>query len=166
MTKVAVKDETKKNGEIAPRQEYPFFYSLQQEMQHLIDEFRQNVGFYQPKWFEPLKEFHTKVDIKDTEKELVITAELPGVDVKDIDVSLNTNGLTMKGEKRIEKEERDKGFYRMERNYGSFYRLIPIPCEIDKNNVTAIHKDGVLKITLPKTKETVENEHKISVKAG
>jgi HSP20 family protein len=156
-------------GKLALREETSLFHSFQQEMNHLFDEFRHGFGygFDQPmKWLEPFSEYNARVDVKDSDKEIVVSAEVPGVDMKDIDVEMTPNGLTIKGEKRQEKEEKDKGYYKMERSYGSFYRLVPIPCEVDKGNIGASYKDGVLKVTLSKTKQAAVAGQKITVKAG
>lgn len=109
---------------------------------------------------------HAKIDVKDTDTELVVTAELPGVELKDIEISLNDHSLSIKGEKKEEREEKDKGYYRMERTYGSFHRLLPLTCAVDKDKVSATAKNGVIKIVLPKLKETRASEKKIEVKAG
>jgi len=164
---IATKEETKKNGGLLSRWDHPFFYSLHQEMNRLFEEFERGFGFRAgSRWLEPISDFHAHVDVKDTDKELVITAEVPGVEMKDIDVSITSDGLTIKGEKRAEKEEKDKGYYRMERGYGSFQRVVPLPCEVDRNSINATYKDGVVKVTLPKTKEAIQNTQKITVKAG
>lgn len=161
---LATREETK-TGTPAPRREHPVFYSLQHEMNKLFDEFRHSINFPQMGRLE-LGDWQPRVDIKDTEKEIVVTVELPGVEAKDIDVSLRADGLAIRGEKRAEREEKDKGYYKMERSYGSFYRLIPLPLEVDRDKVAATHKDGVVKITLPKTQESIESERKIDVKTG
>lgn len=109
---------------------------------------------------------HAKIDVKDTDTELVVTAELPGVELKDIEISLNDHSLSIKGEKKEEREEKDKGYYRMERTYGSFHRLLALTCAVDKDKVAATAKNGVIKIVLPKLKETRVSEKKIEVKAG
>jgi HSP20 family protein len=166
---VATQEETKHNGGITPVPvtEEPHIHSLQHEVNRLFDEFKHGFGMVRPtKWFEPMSQFHARVDIKDTAKELLVTAELPGVEMSDIEVTVTSQGLSIQGEKRAEKEEKEKGFYRMERSYGSFYRLLPLPCEVERENVKASFKDGVLSITLPKSKESLKDQHKIEVKAG
>jgi HSP20 family protein len=163
---VATKEE-KKNGGNLVREEGTPLHSLQHEMNRLFDEFKHGFGFTQPgRWFEPLSSYHAKVDVKDTEKEIVVTAELPGVDMKDIEVTTNGNSTSIKGEKRSEKEEKEKGYYKMERSYGSFYRLIPLSCEVEPENINASYKDGVLKVVLPKSKESLKTQRKIEVKNG
>ena len=141
------------------------FTALQQEMNKLFDDLRGGWGSH-PVSFEQLGDFHAKVDIKDNDKDLVVSAELPGVEMKDISIALNQNSLVLKGEKKVEKEEKEKGYYRMERSYGSFYRAIPLPCEVERENIDAVYKDGVLTVTLPKSKETIKNQKQITVKAG
>lgn len=162
-TAMKPKEETKSTEAVPVRKEYPVFHSLQREMNRLFDEFTH--GWSLPQ-FDMSKEFQAKVDVKETDKEIIVTAELPGVDLKDIDVSLRSDGLALRGEKLAEKEEKEKGYYRMERSYGSFYRLIPMPYEVDKDATVASYKDGVLKVTLPKAKEALKNEQKVQVKAG
>ncbi|MCC7528219.1 MAG: Hsp20/alpha crystallin family protein [Candidatus Melainabacteria bacterium] len=158
-----VKEEKKQTTALAPRRANPL-YSLQEEMNRLFEDFTR--GFHKPLWMEPVSDFNARVDMKDSEKNVVVTAELPGVELKDIEVSLEDNSLVIRGEKRSEKEEKDKNFYRMERSYGSFYRVLPMPCAIEKDAIEASYKDGVLKVTLTKSKEAVSNGTKIQIKAG
>jgi HSP20 family protein len=109
--------------------------------------------------------FEPKVNISESEKEVVVSAELPGIDGKDIDVSLSKDELTIQGEKREEKEEEKKSYYRMERLYGSFKRTLPLPCEVKDDKVEAQFKNGVLIITLPKEAEAIKEAKKITVKS-
>ncbi|MFC1535155.1 Hsp20/alpha crystallin family protein [Thermodesulfobacteriota bacterium] len=89
-------------------------------------------------------------DITENEKEYLITAELPGIDAKDVDVTLSEGILSVKGEKKHEKEDKGKDFHRIERRYGSFHRSFRIPGRVETEKVDANFKDGVLKLTLPK----------------
>ena len=89
-------------------------------------------------------------DIMETEKEYVVKAELPGINVKDLEVTLSDGILTVKGEKTQEKEENDENYHRVERSYGSFHRSFRIPEKILADKVDAAYKDGILKLTLPK----------------
>ncbi len=164
MKEEAKTNETAKSTEAIPvRREHPMFHSLQKEMNRLFDDFTH--GWSLPQ-FELGKEFQTKIDVKETDKEMIVTAELPGVDMKDIDITVRNDGLVLRGEKLAEKEEKEKGYYRMERSFGSFYRLIPMPYEIDRDAASATYKNGVLKVVLPKAKEAIKNEQKVTVKAG
>ena len=91
-----------------------------------------------------------QVDVTETDKEIKVCAEIPGVDAKDVDVSVEDGTLTIKGEKKYEREENEKGQYRMERSYGSFERSIPLPAEVDESKAKAEFKNGVLRLRLPK----------------
>lgn len=90
------------------------------------------------------------VDIQETENELVLKADVPGVELKDIDIQFENGTLTVKGERKFEKEEKNKGFHRIERSYGSFARYFTVPDTVDPEHVRAAYEAGVLTITLPK----------------
>jgi len=109
--------------------------------------------------------FSPSIDVVENDREISISAELPGMEEKDIDVSLSTDSLTIKGEKKEEKEDKRKGYYRMERSYGSFSRVIPLPVEIEQDKVKATFEKGVLTVTLPKTEKAIKETKKIVVKS-
>jgi HSP20 family protein len=90
-------------------------------------------------------------DIAETEKAYTITGEIPGIEAKDLNVTYANGMLHIRGEKRREQEEKDERFYRIEREYGAFHRDFCIPEDVMENKVEAMYKDGVLKITLPRT---------------
>ncbi|MBK8574787.1 MAG: Hsp20/alpha crystallin family protein [Elusimicrobia bacterium] len=92
-----------------------------------------------------------RLDMSETEQEIKVTAELPGMDEKDVTVTLEGDLLTLKGEKKAETEEKGKNFHRLERTYGSFQRVITLPSEVDATKVTAGFKKGVLTVTLAKS---------------
>jgi HSP20 family protein len=100
-----------------------------------------------------------RIDVSETGKEMTLTVELPGVDEKDIDVSLSGKQLTIKGEKKSEQEEKkdEEGrvFHRVERSYGAFQRTMTLPFDVEPEKVSAQFKDGVLTVTLPKPQEAV-----------
>ena len=104
------------------------------------------------------------VDLSENEKEITIHAEIPGMEVKDIDISLNGRVLTIKGERKQEQEEKEKNYHCIERRYGSFSRSFELPADVDSNKVKAEYKDGVLKLNLPKTKE--QSVKKIEIKTS
>jgi HSP20 family protein len=106
------------------------------------------------------------VDIVEKEKAYEITAELPGMDEKNVDVKLSNGMLTIKGEKSEEKEEKKKDYYLSERRYGSFQRSFPVPEGVDPDKVEANFKKGVLTVTLPKTADAQKQEKKIAIKAN
>ena len=105
-----------------------------------------------------------KIDIKDNDKEVIVEAEVPGMDDKDIEISLSNNVLTIRGEKRQDKEEKRDQYYFAERAYGAFHRDIPLHCEIEQDNVQANYKKGVLIIKLPKTPAAQQKIKSIPIK--
>lgn len=145
------------------REEYSPFSLFRNEMNRLFDNFFR--GFDIEPFEKRLGSFYPDIDVTETDKEIKVSAELPGMDDKDIDVSLTKNALTLKGEKKEEKEEKKKDYYRMERSYGSFSRTIHLPVEIDTEKAKAQFKKGVLIITLPKTTKAIKETKKISIKA-
>ena len=123
--------------------------SLRKDMDRLFDR------FVEPAWPEMpmLSEWEPTVDISEDKDTVTVTAELPGVEQKDIAVSLQDGVLTIKGEKQTEKEEKGKRYHRVERSYGSFYRAVRLPAAVEAGKVAAAFKDGVVTITLPKAPE-------------
>src|SRR6185369_8237521 len=93
------------------------------------------------------------VDIFETEGEIVVKAELPGIDRKDIALNLEKNVLTLRGERRFAKEAKEDNYHRIERSYGAFSRAFSIPTTVDEEKINADYKDGVLKIVLPKKEQ-------------
>lgn len=107
-----------------------------------------------------------RADVTETDEAVEVSIELPGMDEKDIDVSLGDDVVTIRGEKKAEKEEKRKGYFLSERSYGCFYRSIPLPPGVDPNKADATFRKGVLTVTLPKTPEAQEKIRKIEVKAS
>ncbi len=130
---------------------------MQQEMNRLFDEFfgerRQEMA--EGAWL-PV------VDVSETGTEIVVKAELPGMSKDDIELDLQDNVLTLKGEKKQEKKEEKESFHRVERSYGSFSRSFTLPVGVDSEKVQATFKDGVLVITLPKVEEAKQKKIEIS----
>jgi HSP20 family protein len=93
------------------------------------------------------------VDIFENDNEVVIKAELPGMNAKDIEVKLENSVLMLKGERHFEKETKEENYHRVEREYGTFSRSFSLPVPVDADKVNAEYKDGVLKIVLPKKEE-------------
>lgn len=104
-----------------------------------------------------------RMDVEDSEDQVLVTAELPGVDIKDVDVSVSGNVLTVKGEKKEEHEKDEGNYYHRERWSGSFQRSMTLPDAIDPDKVDAEMKEGVLRITFPKREEVKPKQ--INVKA-
>jgi HSP20 family protein len=122
--------------------------TLRKEMDRLFDRIWEG-GV--PEVTSPLGEWTPAIDIFETGDMVIVKAEVPGIEPKDIQVTLNNQLLTIAGEKKFEKQEKDEKFYRMERSSGSFARSIHIPIAVDAGKVLATFKNGLLKIELPKT---------------
>lgn len=104
------------------------------------------------------------IDLSETPDKITVKAEIPGLDPKEIDISIQGDTLIIKGDKKEEKEEKGKNYYRMERRYGSFSRSVDLPTSVDTSKVTAECKNGVLEITMQKKEEVKPKQ--ISVKVG
>lgn len=105
------------------------------------------------------------LDLSATEKEYAVTVEIPGVEEKDIKLELVEDTLTIRGEKEQEKEERDKNYYRMERSYGAFQRVLSLPVDADQNSVKAKYKNGVLKVTMQRKAISQSEVRRIEVRS-
>jgi HSP20 family protein len=103
------------------------------------------------------------VDIFETDNELVLKADLPDVKMPDVDIQIENGTLTLKGERRFEKDEKNKGFHRIERSYGSFVRYFTLPETVDTENVRAEYHNGVLTVTLPKKEVAKPKSVKVQV---
>jgi HSP20 family protein len=103
------------------------------------------------------------VDIKETENEIVLHADVPGIDEKDIDIKLEDGTLTLKGERKFEQEKKGEGYHRIERGYGSFVRCFSVPDSVDSEHVKAAYKSGVLTVTLPKKEVAKPRSIKVAV---
>ena len=172
VTKLPVKQEKTERSSIGAWQP---FESLRQEVNRLFDDF--GWGSWQPfprSLFaaEPLfrrglmRATMPAVDLVESDKAYEVTAELPGMDEKNIDVKVTDGRLTIKGEKQEEKEEKKKDYYLHERRFGSFERSFELPESVDAEKIEASFKKGVLTVTLPKKAEAQKPAKKIEVKAA
>ncbi len=125
--------------------EVPGFGSLQREMDRLFEDFFRRSGL-------PMR-WGPAVDVVETSDNVIVKVELPGVDPKGVDIAVTGENLTIKGEKREEKEVKGKNFYRVERAYGSFCRTVALPAAVEADKAKADYKDGVLEIKLPKSEK-------------
>jgi len=137
------------------------FSSLQREIDQVFRDFGRDVP--------ALGEFGKgtmalKLNVAETDKAIEVTADVPGVDAKDIDVQLKDGILTIKGEKKMEKEEKEKGYHLVERSYGMFARSFTVPSDVQTDKVEASFDKGVLKVILPKAPEAQSKVQKIQVK--
>jgi HSP20 family protein len=103
------------------------------------------------------------VDIKETENELVLRADLPDIDLKDVDIQLENGTLTMSGQRKFEKADKGEGYHRIERSYGEFVRCFSLPDTVDTEKVKADYKRGVLTVTLPKKEVAKPKSVKVQV---
>jgi HSP20 family protein len=101
------------------------------------------------------------VDIYETENEVVLTAEIPGIEENDIEIKVEDNTLTLRGERKFEKETKEENYHRIERAYGSFFRSFTLPAFVDQDRIEAEHENGVLKIRMPKRAELKPRKVKI-----
>lgn len=142
--------------------EMPGFMRPFEDMRRMMEDF----------WMTPFEEFGRwgdgfvpRVDVKEEGNDLVVSAELPGMDQKDIDVTVTRDSVRISGEKKHEEKEEEKGYYCHETSYGSFERIIDLPSEVDENKVEAEFSKGVLKIRLPKSEQAQAKEKKIKIKS-
>ena len=135
------------------------FATLQDRMNHLFRE-----SFHEGR-DESLttSTFAPAVDVYEDEHNVTLKFEVPGIEEKDIDVRVENNTLTVHGERKIEKEEKEENYRRVERHYGSFTRTFTLPQTVDTENVSANYDKGVLKITLPKKAEAQPRQTKVNV---
>jgi len=160
------KKEDENEVSALPATGYPStFLKMQQDMDRLFNAFFQ--GGYPDagqtltsQWLKP------QADIVEKEKEYQIHLEIPGVEEKDVTIALTGDTLTIKGEKKFEKEDKTASYHRLERSYGSFQRVITLPSDADVNHIDATFKNGVLGIRVGKDQESSYRARKIELKKG
>lgn len=143
----------KKPSEVLSRAE-----EFEHWMQHFMDDMWRRPFpslFGRDRWLpiRPLSIRMPSLDVFEEKDSVVVKAELPGMKKEDVEVSLSGENLTIKGEKKEDKEVKEDDYYRRERSYGSFLRAVTLPCEVKSGEIKASFKDGVLEIRLPKTEE-------------
>jgi HSP20 family protein len=141
------------------------FYSLQRQMNSLFDDFFSGFDVAPRGLAAGFGAFSPSIDVKESDKDFSIRAELPGVEEKDIEVTVTHDGVTIKGEKKEEKEDKGKNYYYMERSYGSFNRTIPLSVETEADKASASFKNGVLNIIVPKAASAKAKGTKVPIKA-
>jgi HSP20 family protein len=140
--------------------------TFQQQVNQMFDDFSRGWGLApfgtaHERW----DLFSPRVDMVESDQEITVSVELPGLEEKDIDVSLSRDVLTIRGQKRRETEKRGRNYYHAERSYGAFERSVVLPAPVDADRAEAIVRNGVLTVTLPK-ESTVRAEKRVTVKAG
>ena len=159
-------EQTSKTQNTLPMtRDYPLT-RLHQEIDQLFD------NFLRGSWISPFRQIDQpwmgemmlpKVDIAEGKKQDTITVEVPGVEEKDIDLTLTEGTLTIRGEKRHEQEEHDRQYHRVERAYGAFQRVLSLPDDSNEDAIEAKFKNGILTLTVPKTTSTKPGGRKIPI---
>lgn len=151
---IPVKHQEK--GRYYPDRYYDPTLPIHRDIDRLFDQFFRGFGPLfgdRPGFFPSVGEaglLKPRVDLSATDQEYLLTVEIPGVSEKDVSVDISGNTMTVKGEKRQEKEEKDKNYYRVERSYGSFQRVLSLPEDVNQEGIKARFKNGVLSITMPR----------------
>lgn len=153
-------------GSAVSREPEDVFTQLQREMNGVFDNIWRGFGSPAVAGGQATVALQPQTDIAETDKEYEVTVELPGIDEKDVEVTLANGVLSIKGEKKFEREEKKKDYYLSERSYGSFQRAIRVPEGVDAEKVSAAFNKGVLTLKLPKLPEVQASTKKIAVKAG
>jgi HSP20 family protein len=150
---------------VLARPETNMFGTLQREVDRLFEDFTRNLGMHGTQGFNLVP----SIDVTENDKEIEITAEMPGLERKDVEISVEDNLLTIRGEKKIEREQTDdkrkddrKNVHLAERSYGVFYRVLQLPAGVDPSSVKATMANGVLRLTIPKPAKS--QPHKVEVK--
>jgi HSP20 family protein len=134
---------------------------VRSEMDRLTDTFLFGVPQRGDFWEEA--EWLPAVDVAETKNEVVVNVEIPGMDPKEFDISLKGGTLTVKGEKKQERVEGEENYHLVERRYGTFIRSILLPQEVESDKISAVYKNGILTVTLPKSEGAKKKEIKIKV---
>jgi len=145
--------------ELTPWRPFTELSSLRREMDRLWENFfgeRPLARVWEREWAPSL-------DMSETKDNFVVKVEVPGIDAKDIDISLTGDVLTIKGEKKQEKEEKEEDYHFVERSYGGFSRSVRLPAEVESRKIKASYKNGILRVTLPKSEKVKAKEVKIKV---
>jgi HSP20 family protein len=138
--------------------------SFQRDVNRLFDDFLQGFPLaMRPGGMDLADGFMPRVDVSETEKEVRVSAELPGMDEKEITVELADASLTIRGEKKAEKEEKGKNWHAREQSFGSFLRVVPLPCSTQGDRATAKYRKGILTVVLPKRGDAQARHHTIPI---
>ena len=162
--------------ELSPLTGTPFTFMrrFSEEMDRLFEDFGLGRGLLAPELERGLDTLGTlttgtwapQVEVVERGNELIIRADLPGMTKDDINVDIDDRSIIIRGERKSEREENEKGYYRSERSYGSFYRRVPLPNGVDAEEATADFRDGVLEITLPAPQKTEEKRRTLEIGEG
>jgi HSP20 family protein len=164
---MAEKNKEPETKAIAPRRPLVDLARWERDMERMFDDFwgRRMRPWWPERWSMPaaLEISPPAVDLYEEKDEIVVKAELPGMDKDNIEVNLSDHSLTIKGEKKKEEETKEENYYKSERSYGSFVRSIELPIEVQSDKVKATFKNGVLEVRLPKSEQAKAKEIKVKV---
>lgn len=150
------KNENKQHHSMAPYKDQNTWSQFQHELSQFFDRFNRFGSVTEG-------QFYPKIEIQDNDQNLMICAEIPGMNEKDVQVYIKDNNLVLEGERRTERESEENGTYRSEFSYGSFYRTIPLRDEVVTDSVKATYKDGLLRVKMDKANTTDQKIKKIPV---
>ena len=159
---MALPDIFRPSRALRRREPESFFMRPFDEMRRMMEDF----------WMAPFGEgrfgenFIPSVDVKEEDDQVIVAAELPGIDQKDIDVEVTQDSVRIAGEKRKEQKKEEKGYYHRETSYGAFERIIELPAAVDEDKAEAEFSKGVLTIKLPKSEQARSKRKKVEVKSA
>jgi HSP20 family protein len=164
---IAMADKTKEAKAVTPWRPFIDLAHWERDMDRMMEDFfgRRTRPWWPERWFKTneLEVGAPTVDVYEEKDEIVVKAELPGIDKNNVEVKLTDDTLTIKGEKKKEEEVKEENYYRSERSYGSFLRTLELPKDVHADKVKASFKDGILEVRMPKTEEAKAKEIKVKV---
>jgi HSP20 family protein len=164
---MAEKAKEKETKAVAPRRPFMDLTRWEREMDRMMEDFfgRRMRPWWSDRWFRAneMEMAIPAVDLFEEKDDIVVKAELPGIEKDNIEVNLTDHTLTIKGRKKKEEEVKEANYYRSERSFGSFIRAVELPREVQADKVKASFKNGVLEVRVPKTEEAKAKEVKVKV---
>ena len=167
MAEKAIKEKDKETKAVTPWRPFMDLARWERDMERMMDTFfdRRMRPWWPERWLraDEMEISAPAVDLFEEKDDIVVKAELPGIEKDNIEVNVSDHHLTIKGEKKKEEEVKQENYYRCERSYGSFLRTLELPADVKADKVKAAFKNGVLEVRLPKTEEAKAKEIKIKV---
>jgi len=166
-TIMAEKNKEKETKAVAPWRPFMGLTGWERDMDRMLEDFfgRRTRPWWPERWFrtDELGVRIPAVDVFEEKDDIVVKAELPGMEKENIEVNLTDHSLTIKGEKKKEEEVKEENYYRSERSYGSFMRTVDLPKDVRADKIKAAFKNGILEVRMPKTEEAKSKEIKVKV---
>ena len=162
---MAEKTKERETKAVTPWRPFMGLTRWESDMDRMMDDFfgRRMRSLWPERWL-TREEINTpSVDVFEEKDDIVVKAELPGMEKSDIEVNISDSHLTLKGEKKKEEKVEDKNYYRCERSYGAFIRTVELPADVQADKIKASFKNGILEVRLPKSEEAKSKEIKIKV---